>query len=111
MRIESIGVDLKSLEGRHVLLVEDIIDTGTTMSKLVPHLQSFGPATVRVASLLQKRTPKSVGFVGDFVGFSIPNKFVVGYCLDYNEVYRDMAHICIMNERGIARHADKAKPK
>ncbi len=105
VRIESIGVDLQALKGRHVLLCEDIIDTGTTMSMLIPHLQQYEPTTVRVATLLQKRTPKSNGFRADFVGFSIPDKFVVGYCLDYNEVYRDMQHICVMNESGIKKHA------
>ena len=77
------------------------------MKILVPHLESFGLATVRVATLLQKRTPKSKGFVPDFVGYSIPDKFVVGYCLDYNEIFRDMQHICVMNKSGIARHATK----
>ena len=72
---------------------------------LVPYVRSFGCASVRVATLLQKRTPKSNGFTAEYVGFSIPDEFVVGYCLDYNEVYRDMAHICIMNKSGIARHA------
>lgn len=108
-KIESIGVNLKSLEGRHVLLCEDIVDTGHTMSMLVPYLQQYSPKSVRVATLLQKRTPKSCGFKADFTGFEIPDKFVVGYCLDYNEVFRDMAHICIMNPSGIARHA-KANP-
>ena len=106
-RVETIGLDLASLKGRHLLLCEDIIDTGGTMAKLVPHLQQYGPETVRVATLLQKRTPKSNNFVADFVGFTIPDKFVVGYCLDYNEVYRDMAHICVMNPSGIARHANQ----
>lgn len=78
VRIESVGLDLTHLKGRNVLLCEDIIDTGTTMSKLVPYLESFGPTSVRVATLLEKRTPKSIGFKGDFVGFSIPDKFVVG---------------------------------
>ena len=73
--------------------------------RLVPYLKSFDCATVRVATLLQKRTPKSNGFIADYVGFSIPDKFVVGYCLDYNEVYRDMEHICIMNGAGIAKYA------
>ena len=103
--IETVGIDLPSLKGRNILLVEDIIDTGATMSKLVPYLQSYEPTSVRVATLLKKRTPKSNGFEADFTGFSIPDKFVVGYCLDYNEVYRDMEHICIMNESGIKRHA------
>ena len=78
-----------------MLLCEDIIDTGHTMSMLVTYLQQFNPASVRVATLLTKRTPKSVGFKADYTGFEIPDKFVVGYCLDYNEVFRDMAHICI----------------
>ena len=79
------------------------------MAMLVPYVQSFGASSVRVATLLQKRTPKGNGFRADYIGFSIPDEFVVGYCLDYNEVYRDMAHICIMNPTGIARHATPAK--
>ena len=103
VKIESIGVDLKSLAGRHVLLVEDIIDTGTTMAMLVPYLKGFGPATVRVATLLQKRTPKSNGFEPDYSGFSIPDKFVVGYCLDYNEVcgHARLAPTCDSNARQV----------
>ena len=52
----------------------------------------------RVASLVEKRTPRSCGFKADYVGFSIPDKFVVGYCLDYNEAYRDMMHIGVINQ-------------
>jgi hypoxanthine phosphoribosyltransferase len=72
--IETVGIDLPSLKGRNILLVEDIIDTGATMSKLVPYLQSYEPTSVRVATLLKKRTPKSNGFEADFTGFSIPDK-------------------------------------
>jgi len=75
------------------------------MAKLVPHLQTMGPASVKVATLLQKRTPRASGFIGDYIGFTIPDHFVVGYCLDYNEVFRDMKHICVMAPAGIARHA------
>ena len=105
-KIEATGTDLSALKGKHVLVVEDIIDTGTTMSMLVPHLSTFGAQSVRVATLLQKRTPKSNGFKGDYIGFSIPEKFVVGYCLDYNEIFRDMDHICVMSEAGIKAHAE-----
>jgi len=105
--IESLGVDLSEMKGRHIMLCEDIIDTGSTMLKLIPYLQSFEPASVKVATLLTKRTPKSKGFVADYIGFSIPDHFVVGYCLDYNEVFRDMAHICVMAPAGIQRHAVK----
>ncbi|KAI9919724.1 hypothetical protein PsorP6_017303 [Peronosclerospora sorghi] len=99
------GADLAKFKGKHLLLVEDIIDTGTTMAKLVPLLSTYDPASVRVASLLEKRNPKSCGFRADFVGFSIPNKFVIGYCLDYNEIFRDLDHICVINDVGIAKYA------
>ena len=79
---------------------------GTTMSMLVPHLESFGAESVRVATLLTKRTPKSINFPAAYVGFNIPDKFVVGYCLDYNEFFRDMDHICVMNSDGIKRYAN-----
>lgn len=99
------GVDLKTLRGRNVILVEDIVDTGTTMSRLIPHLMAdaaIAPARVQVATLLEKRTERSNGFKADYVGFSIPDAFVVGYNMDYNEAYRDMDHLCVINPAGIA---------
>ena len=100
------GIDMKTVRGRDLILIEDIIDTGTTMSKLIPALQEFEPASVRVAALLEKRTHKSCGFRADFVGFSVPDLFVVGHNLDYNEAFREMPHICIINAAGIA-HFEK----
>ncbi|RHY75871.1 hypothetical protein DYB30_002323, partial [Aphanomyces astaci] len=100
------GADLTKFKGKHLLLVEDIIDTGKTMAKLVPYLQESDPASVKVASLLEKRNVESCGFLGDFVGFSIPDKFVIGCCLDYNEIFRDLDHICIINDAGIAKWAN-----
>ncbi|DAZ98142.1 TPA: hypothetical protein N0F65_003128 [Lagenidium giganteum] len=102
------GADLTKFRGKELLLVEDIIDTGKTMEKLVPLLKQYDPASVRVASLLEKRNPQSVGFKADYVGFNIPDKFVVGYCLDYNEVFRDLDHICVINEAGIAKYANNS---
>ncbi|GMF30201.1 unnamed protein product [Phytophthora lilii] len=99
------GADLAQFKGKSLLLVEDIIDTGRTMSKLVPMLQQYEPESVRVASLLEKRNPESCGFLADFVGFNIPDKFVIGYCLDYNEIFRDLDHICVISEAGIAKYA------
>ena len=108
-KVEISGADLKKFEGKHLLLVEDIIiDTGTTMSQLVPALEAHQPASLKVAtgSLLEKRrTDQSNGFKADYVGFSIPDKFVVGYCLDYNEIFRDLDHICIINDTGISEFA------
>lgn len=102
------GADLAKFAGKNLLLVEDIIDTGKTMAKLVPMLREFAPESVRVASLLEKRNPESCGFLADFVGFNIPDKFVIGYCLDYNEIFRDLDHICIINEAGIAKFASSS---
>lgn len=97
------GIDIKTLRGRDVILLEDIIDTGHTMTKLIPHLMAGAepPASVRVASLLEKRTPRSNGFKAHYAGFSIPDAFVVGYNMDYNEAYRDLEHLCVINKEGI----------
>jgi len=98
--------DPESLNGRHVVLCEDIVDSGLTMRSLIPHiLERAEPKTLEVACLLEKRSERSTGFKADYVGFSIPDKFVVGYCLDYNEAFRDMEHICVINEAGIAQFA------
>ncbi|CAM9494961.1 unnamed protein product [Chrysoparadoxa australica] len=98
------GGNLEGLKGKHVLLVEDIIDTGATMAKVVPLLESHGASSVRVTNLLEKRRDDGeCHYTGDYVGFSIPDKFVVGYCLDYQEVYRDMMHIAIINAEGIEK--------
>jgi hypoxanthine phosphoribosyltransferase len=107
-KVQISGADLAKFRGKNLLLVEDIIDTGKTMSELVPYLQQFGPESVRVASLLEKRNPESCGFLADYVGFNIPDKFVIGYCLDYNEIFRDLDHICIINEAGIAKFASSS---
>ncbi|KAG5194008.1 hypothetical protein JEQ12_020369 [Ovis aries] len=84
------GDDLSTLTGKNVLIVEDIIDTGKTMQTLLSLVKKHKPKMVKVASLLVKRTPRSVGYRPDFVGFEIPDKFVVGYALDYNEYFRDL---------------------
>lgn len=104
--IRVIGSDnLSGLRGKNVLVVEDIIDTGKTMEKLLNILKQYNPKTVRVASLLVKRTSKSSGYRPDYIGFEIPDCFVVGYALDYNEYFRDLNHICIINENGKKKYA------
>jgi hypoxanthine phosphoribosyltransferase len=78
------------LNGRHVLIVEDIIDTGLTLSWLITNLRSRGPASVEIATLLRKPDAQQMEVEVKYVGFDIPNAFVVGYGLDYNERYRNM---------------------
>jgi len=78
------------LNGRHVLIVEDIIDTGLTLSWLITNLRSRGPASVEIATLLRKPDAQQMEVEVKYVGFDIPNAFVVGYGLDYNEHYRNL---------------------
>lgn len=100
------GDDMSQLKGKNVLVVEDIIDTGRTMSKLLNTLDKFEPKSVKVASLLLKRRPDSTGYRPDYLGFEIPNMWVIGYGgFDYNEYFRDLNHICIINEHGKKKYA------
>lgn len=103
--IEVIGGDnMESVKGKNVLVVEDIIDTGRTMVKLLSLLKEFEPKSVKVASLLLKRQPNSNGYQPEYCGFEIPDKFVVGYALDFNEIFRDLHHICVVNDNGINKY-------
>uniref|UniRef100_T2MHI0 Hypoxanthine phosphoribosyltransferase n=1 Tax=Hydra vulgaris TaxID=6087 RepID=T2MHI0_HYDVU len=104
--LKIMGVDaLESLKGKNVLIVEDIVDTGNTMQQLLKTLDVYQPKSVKVASLLLKRRPDSTGYIPDYVGFEIPNKFVIGYALDYNEYFRDLNHICVINDFGKKKYA------
>lgn len=85
-----------SVTGRDILIVEDIVDTGQTLKKVVGMLESRGANSVKVASLLDKPEGRKVELEADYVGFTIPNEFVVGYGLDYNEVYRNLPFIGIL---------------
>ncbi|SNS63478.1 hypoxanthine phosphoribosyltransferase [Micrococcales bacterium KH10] len=78
---------------RHVLVVEDIIDSGLTLSWLVANLRSRGPASVEIATMLRKPDAAKVDVDVRYVGFDIPNEFVVGYGLDYDERYRNLPYV------------------
>ncbi|CAH8568245.1 unnamed protein product [Schistosoma bovis] len=92
--------DPSEYKDKNVLVVEDIIDTGKTITKLINHLDNLSTKSVKVASLLVKRTSPRNKYRPDFVGFEVPNRFVVGYALDYNDNFRDLHHICVINEVG-----------
>ncbi len=85
--IDSIRLDLKD---RHVLLIDDILDTGHTISLVYDHLKQRHPSSLLTCILLDKERRRTVPFKSDFVGFKIPDKFVVGYGLDYAERYRNL---------------------
>ncbi|VFV39258.1 hypoxanthine-guanine phosphoribosyltransferase [Lynx pardinus] len=98
------GDDFSTLTGKNVLIVEDIIDTGKTMQTLLSMVKQHNPKMVKVARLLVKRTPRSVGYKPDFVGFEIPDKFVIRYALDYNEYFSDLNHVCVISETGNVKY-------
>jgi hypoxanthine phosphoribosyltransferase len=83
----------RDIAGRHVLIVEDIIDSGLTLSWLLKNLESRQPASLQVCTLLRKPDAVKVDVPVKYVGFDIPNEFVVGYGLDYGERYRDLPFI------------------
>lgn len=90
--------DLDSgLEGRHVVIVEDIVDTGLTLTYLQDILRARSPKTLRTACLLSKPSRRQVDVKVEYVGFTIEDKFVVGYGLDYAEKYRNLAHIAVLD--------------
>ncbi len=87
----------ESIEGRDVIIVEDIIDSGNTLSKLIPMLQKRNPASLKITTLLDKTDRREAKDVQvDYVGFEIEDKFVVGYGLDYDQSYRDLPYIGIV---------------
>ena len=86
----------QSMKDRNVILVEDILDTGLTLSYLKKILLAHQPKTLRIAALLDKPSRRKMPIEADYVGFKIPDEFVVGYGLDYAEKYRNLPDICII---------------
>jgi hypoxanthine phosphoribosyltransferase len=103
-RTESSGVvrivmDLNvSIEKRNVLIVEDIVDTGHTLAYIIENLSTRDPASLKICALLNKASRRKVQVEMSYVGFEIPNDFVVGYGLDYNETYRNLAFIGVLKK-------------
>lgn len=92
----------ENLEGKHVILVEDIVDTGTTLSHVLPLLkEKCKPKSLEVCTLLEKRLSQPPLVTAKYKGFSIPDHFIVGYGLDYNELYRDVRDIWVISPVGI----------
>ncbi len=85
-----------SVEGRHVLIVEDIVDTGLTLTYLKQNLIARKPASLKVVSLLDKPERRLVDEKPDYLGFTIPDEFVVGYGIDYAEQYRSLPYVAIL---------------
>ena len=88
-----------NIEGRHVLIVEDIIDSGLTLSYLVRTLEAREPASLEVCALLTKPERRQIDVEVRYVGFEIPNRFVIGYGLDFAERYRNLPYVGVLNPR------------
>jgi hypoxanthine phosphoribosyltransferase len=85
-----------SIQGEEVLIVEDIIDTGLTLNYLVRYLRGKNPASLRICTLLDKPARRLVEIPVDYIGFTIPDQFVVGYGLDYGELYRNLRFVGVL---------------
>ena len=99
------GFDMETLTDRHVVVVEDIIDSGKTADELLGAMARVKPASVHFASMLQKRTPKNNGLVADFIGVSIPDVFVVGFGMDVDESFRDLqVGLCLFDASKLQKY-------
>jgi len=92
------------ITGRDVLLVDDIFDTGHTLVEVIARLEEFHPKSIRSVVLLRKRGRQEVEVEPDFVGFEIPDEFVVGYGLDYEDAYRNLPYVAALDPEDLARH-------
>lgn len=94
--IKDLGAPIKD---KNVILVEDIIDTGTTLSYLKRVFEARGPKTIKICTILDKPSRRKVKMEGDYVGFEIPDEFVVGYGLDYDQKYRNIPEVCVLKRQ------------
>lgn len=86
------------VQGRHVVVVEDIVDTGCTLAFILEHLKTKSPASIRVCALLDKPSRRRVPVSIDYLGFTVPNRFIVGYGLDFDEYFRNLPDLCVLEE-------------
>ncbi len=114
MAVSSYGMSTKSsgvvrimkdldedIEGKDVLVVEDIVDTGLTLHYLTDYLKSRGPRSVKICSFLDKPARRKVDVTVDYIGFEIPDEFVVGYGLDYAQKYRNLPYVSVLDEKNL----------
>ena len=98
------GIDnVDTITDSNVVIVEDVVDTGRMMSRLVSKLEEFSPKRILIACLLRKRCNVQC-YRPHYTGFQVPNKMLVGYALDYNEYFRDLMHICEISPHGIEKY-------
>jgi len=90
-------------KGKEILIVEDIVDTGHSMRTLLSYLKGKEPASVKILSFILKEGRTEFEFPIDYVGFLIPDKFVIGYGMDFNQYFRELPHLCVINKTGVEK--------
>jgi hypoxanthine phosphoribosyltransferase len=93
------------VEGRDVLVVEDIVDSGLSLAYIRKNLEARGPRSLRMAALLDKRERRTTGVRIDYIGFQVPDAFVVGYGLDYRELYRGLPHVAVLTAEDLEQES------
>jgi hypoxanthine phosphoribosyltransferase len=99
-RVKVVTELTEDITGKDVLLVEDIVDSGLTVQHLVKTLAKMKPRSIKVCTLLSKPDRRTINVVVDYVGFKIPNKYVVGYGLDYQQKYRNLPYLAVLDLEG-----------
>jgi len=102
---------LIDIADRDVLLVDDIFDTGHTLTQVIENMKAFGPASIHSAVLLHKKERQEVDYTPDYSAFHIPNEFVVGYGLDYEDMYRNLPFLGVLEAADLEKHADLTAQK
>ena len=102
-KVEIIVDQALDVKGKEILVVEDIVETGHTMRKLISHLKELQPKDIQVFSVMLKVGKTEFEFPIEFVAFLIPDKFVIGYGMDFNQYFRDIPHLCIISKEGIKK--------
>lgn len=92
------GLEPEAIANQHVIVIEDIIDTGTTAAKMLQEFQSYQPASLKLCALLDKPDRRKVAISIDYSGITIPDRFIIGYGIDFNQRYRQLPEIYTINE-------------
>jgi len=102
---------LIDIADRDVLLVDDIFDTGHTITRVLEKMRALGPTSIHSAVLLHKKERQEVDYTPDYSAFHIPNEFVVGYGLDFEDMYRNLPYLAVLEEADLEKHATFASQK
>lgn len=94
------GIEKIAVADKHILIIEDLVDSGKTLHKLKSYLLAKSPKSLKISVLIFKRNALNDLILPDLIGFSIPNEWIVGYNMDYNERFRDLIHVGILNDLG-----------